>query len=135
MFARKDEFFVENYLLQLKEARNLQEVACLHRPAVSLLGIIYNKRIPRHLNTADEKWCSPLSLQERITHYASISFRELQLNPTIMVESTLVKDNHDSKLSIVESQQPHHNSRDRGEERDNSKLIERPRLASAFQFW
>ena len=100
----------ESNLFQIEKAHILQELASLHHRAFPVLLTIDNEGIPRHLNTVNERLAGFLASRERTTHQPPISFRKLPLYPAVMVESSLVKDNYDRKLSTMETQQLHPNS-------------------------
>lgn len=95
----------ESKLFQIKKAQILQELASLHRRAFPVLLTFDKESIPRHLSTVDERLASFLASRERIRHQPSISFHKLHLHPAVMVESSLLKDKCDHKLSTMEPQQ------------------------------
>ena len=98
----------------IKKAHILQELESLHQRAFPVLLTFDNESIPRHLNTVNGRLAGLLASRERITHQPSISFRKLHLYPAALVESSLLKDNCDGKLSSMESQQLQPNSPGRG---------------------
>ena len=117
MFRRKEVIVRvrrESNLFQIKKAHILQELASLHQGAFPVLLTFDNESIPYQLNTVNERLAGLLASRERITHQPSISFRKLHLYPAVLVESSLLKDNCDGKLSSIESQQLQPNSPGRG---------------------
>ena len=113
MFGRKEvnvRVRRESNLFQIEKAHILRELAGLHHRAFPILLTIDKEGVPRHLNTVNERLAGFLASRERITHQPPISFRKLHLYPSVMVESSLVKDNCDHKLSTLEIQQLQPNS-------------------------